>query len=78
MWRSEEWEAFLAAAWRKRSELDGRIAQKTFSRSEFASGFWHTCKGCWGRWSARTGGRAEYAGDATPDGVQRLLAQWDA
>ena len=43
-----DWEAGL-------QELHGRIAHRSAAAS-LASGFWHTCKGCWGRWSARTGG----------------------
>ena len=63
-----DWEAGL-------QELHGRIAHR-FSRSESRQRVHGIpCKGCWGRWSARTGGSsANMLATRTPDGVQRLLA----
>ena len=62
-----EWEAGLQA-------LHGRIANR-FSRSESRHRVLAYLQGaCKNGWQL-----AEYAGDATPDGVQRLLSihQWD-
>ena len=60
-----EWEAGLQAL--------PRISRFVSAAVSLVSGFWRICKDCWGT-------VAEYAGDATPDGVQRLLAvyHWDA
>ena len=61
-------------------ELHGRIAQR-FSRSESRRRVLAYLQGLLGSVDRKNGWQlAEYAGDATPDGVQRLLAvyQWDA
>ena len=68
-----DWEAGLQA-------LHGRIAHR-FSRSESRQRALAYLKGLLGSVERKNGWQlAEYAGDATPDGVQRLLAvyQWDA
>ena len=68
-----EWEAGLQA-------LHGRIANR-FSRSESRHRVLAYLQGLLGRVERKNGWQlAEYAGDATPDGVQRLLSihQWDA
>ena len=67
------WEAGL-------QELHGRIARR-FSRSESRHRVLAYLQGLLGSVERKNGWQlAEYAGDATPDGVQRLLAvyQWDA
>ncbi len=43
-----EWEAGL-------QELHGRM-RRVSAVVSLVSGCWRTCKDCWGRWSARTGG----------------------
>ena len=61
-------------------ELHGRIARR-FSRSESRQRVLAYLQGLLGSVERKNGWQlAEYAGDATPDGVQRLLAvyQWDA
>ncbi len=73
--------------WRKRwigrlgsRSLHGRIAHR-FSRSESRQRVLAYLQGLLGSVERKNGWQlAEYAGDATPDGVQRLLAvyQWDA
>ena len=68
-----DWEAGL-------QELHGRIAHR-FSRSESRQRVLAYLQGLLGSVERKNGWQlAEYAGDATPDGVQRLLAvyQWDA
>ena len=68
-----DWEAGLEA-------LHGRIAHR-FSRSESRQRALAYLKGLLGSVERKNGWQlAEYAGDATPDGVQRLLAvyHWDA
>ena len=68
-----DWEAGLQA-------LHGRIASR-FSRSESRQRALAYLQGLLGSVERKNGWQlAEYAGDATPDGVQRLLAvyQWDA
>ena len=68
-----DWEAGLEA-------LHGRIASR-FSRSESRQRALAYLQGLLGSVERKNGWQlAEYAGDATPDGVQRLLAvyQWDA
>ena len=68
-----DWEAGL-------QELHGRIASR-FSRSESRQRVLSYLKGLLGSVERKNGWQlAEYAGDATPDGVQRLLAvyPWDA
>ncbi len=68
-----DWEAGLQA-------LHGRIARR-FSRSESRQRVLAYLQGLLGSVERKNGWQiAEYAGDATPDGVQRLLAvyQWDA
>ena len=68
-----DWEAGLEA-------LHGRIASR-FSRSESRQRVLAYLKGLLGSVERKNGWQlAEYAGDATPDGVQRLLAvyHWDA
>ena len=68
-----DWEAVLQA-------LHGRIASR-FSRSESQQRVLAYRQGLLGSVERKNGWQlAEYAGDATPDGVQRLLAvyQWDA
>ena len=68
-----EWEAGL-------QELHGRIASR-FSRSESRQRVLAYLQGLLGSVERKNGWQlAEYAGDATPDGVQRLLAvyHWDA
>ena len=60
--------------------LHGRIANR-FSRSESRHRVLAYLQGLLGRVERKNGWQlAEYAGDATPDGVQRLLSihQWDA
>ncbi len=61
-------------------ELHGRIARR-FSRSESRQRVLAYLQGLLGSVERKNGWQlAEYAGDATPDGVQRLLAvyHWDA
>ena len=68
-----DWEVGLQA-------LHGRIASR-FSRSESRQRVLAYLQGLLGSVERKNGWQlAEYAGDATPDGVQRLLAvyQWDA
>ena len=68
-----DWEAGLQA-------LHGRIALR-FSRSESRQRVLAYLQGLLGSVERKNGWQlAEYAGDATPDGVQRLLAvyHWDA
>ena len=68
-----DWEAGL-------QELHGRIAGR-FSRSESRQRVLAYLQGLLGSVERKNGWQlAEYAGDATPDGVQRLLAvyRWDA
>ena len=68
-----DWEAGLQA-------LHGRIASR-FSRSESRQRVLAYLQGLLGSVERKNGWQlAEYAGDATPDGVQRLLAvyHWDA
>ena len=68
-----DWEAGL-------QELHGRIAHR-FSRSESRHRVLAYLQGLLGSVERKNGWQlAEYAGDATPDGVQRLLAvyPWDA
>ena len=68
-----DWEAGLQA-------LHGRIASR-FSRSESRQRALAYLEGLLGSVERKNGWQlAEYAGDATPDGVQRLLAvyHWDA
>ena len=68
-----DWEAGLEA-------LHGRIASR-FSRSESRQRALAYLQGLLGSVERKNGWQlAEYAGDATPDGVQRLLAvyHWDA
>ena len=68
-----DWEAGL-------QKLHGRIASR-FSRSESRQRVLAYLQGLLGSVERKNGWQlAEYAGDATPDGVQRLLAvyQWDA
>ena len=68
-----DWEAGLQA-------LHGRIASR-FSRSESRQRVLAYRQGLLGSVERKNGWQlAEYAGDATPDGVQRLLAvyHWDA
>ena len=68
-----EWEAGLQA-------LHARIALR-FSRSESRQRVLAYLQGLLGSVERKNGWQlAEYAGDATPDGVQRLLAvyHWDA
>ena len=68
-----DWEAGLQA-------LHGRIAHR-FSRSESRQRVLAYLQGLLGSVERKNGWQlAEYAGDATPDGVQRLLAvyHWDA
>ena len=68
-----DWEAGLQA-------LHGRIASR-FSRSESRQRALAYLQGLLGSVERKNGWQlAEYAGDATPDGVQRLLAvyHWDA
>ena len=68
-----EWEVGLRA-------LHQRIAGR-FSRSESRQRVLSYLKGLLGSVERKNGWQlAEYAGDATPDGVQRLLAvyNWDA
>ena len=68
-----DWEAGLR-------ELHGRIAHR-FSRSESRQRVLAYLQGLLGSVERKNGWQlAEYAGDATPDGVQRLLAvyHWDA
>ena len=68
-----DWEAGL-------QELHGRIAHR-FSRSESRQRVLAYLQGLLGAVERKNGWQlAEYAGDATPDGVQRLLAvyHWDA
>ena len=68
-----DWEVGLQA-------LHGRIASR-FSRSESRQRVLACLQGLLGSVERKNGWQlAEYAGDATPDAVQRLLAvyQWDA
>ena len=68
-----DWEVGLQA-------LHQRIAGR-FSRSESRQRILSYLKGLLGSVERKNGWQlAEYAGDATPDGVQRLLAvyRWDA
>ena len=68
-----DWEAGI-------QELHGRIANR-FSRSESRQRVLAYLQGLLGSVERKNGWQlAEYAGDATPDGVQRLLAvyHWDA
>ena len=68
-----DWEAGL-------QELHGRIDHR-FSRSESRQRVLAYLQGLLGSVERKNGWQlAEYAGDATPDGVQRLLAvyHWDA
>ena len=68
-----DWETELRA-------LHGRIAHR-FSRSESRQRVLAYLQGLLGSVERKNGWQlAEYAGDATPDGVQRLLAvyHWDA
>jgi hypothetical protein len=66
------------AGWLDRLEdLFGGVLARAFVRREPRLRAWSYLLGLVSGWSART--LAEFAGDATPDGMQRLLngAVWD-